>query len=79
MAYTDRDEKGAYIVLPEDDNDFVTLRKINDQYVYVIRGCAIESLAKYEDNFERLEERCKQHLSGMDCHEKDQKMQSQDG
>ena len=79
MAFTERDEKGAYIVLPEDDNDFVTLRKINDQYVYVIRGCAIESLAKYEDDFERLGGWCKQHLSGTDFREKDQKMQSQDG
>lgn len=48
MFITKQDECGAYIELPDDDNDFVTLMKDVDGYKYRIRGDAIERLRQLE-------------------------------
>ena len=46
--HTKRDKQGAYIEVPEDDNDFVTLIKKDGKYVRIVRGPAIDALEKYE-------------------------------
>lgn len=49
MNYTMTDSKGAYIVIPENEDDLVVLRKnVHGKYEYVIRGDAIDKLAKQE-------------------------------
>ena len=48
MAYTKTDNYGAYVELPDDDNDYVTLVKKNGKFVYVVRGDAIDKLNEYE-------------------------------
>lgn len=45
--FTKRDENGAYIDVPDED-DLVDLRKQGNQYVYRIRGEAINKLARLE-------------------------------
>ena len=52
--FTKTDEKGAYIELPDDDNDFVTLIKDNEGYKYRVRGDAIERLNKLENAIDEL-------------------------
>ena len=48
MTITNRDEQGAFIEIPDDENDFVTLLKKNGRFVYVVRGDAIDKLSEYE-------------------------------
>lgn len=50
MKHTNRDNKGYYIVIPEAEDDNVVLTKQDNQYVYVIRGEAVDKLGKYEDH-----------------------------
>ena len=55
MNYTKIDSKGAYIVIPENEDDLVVLRKnACGKYEFVIRGDAIDKLAKLECEWEKL-------------------------
>lgn len=42
------DKHGAYIEVPDDDNDLVTLIKKDGKFIYRIRGDAINKLARLE-------------------------------
>lgn len=53
---SDKDEQGAYIDIIDDDNDYVTLQKIEGEYYYRIRGPVAEALGAMEGDKMALEE-----------------------
>ena len=46
--FTKHDKQGAYVDIPDDDNDLVTLMKNDGGFFYRIRGDAINKLAQLE-------------------------------
>lgn len=72
MYYANWDEHGAYIDVPDDDNDYVTVMKNGtDGYKYRISGAVVEQLYKleqliqetaYPTDIEKLEKRLKDLL-----------------
>ncbi len=46
--FTKHDKQGAYVDIPDDDNDSVTLMKNDGGFFYRIRGDVITKLARLE-------------------------------
>lgn len=52
----ERDSQGTYIDIIDDDNDYVTLQKVEGEYYYRIRGPVAEALHTMECDKMALEE-----------------------
>lgn len=52
----ERDSQGTYIDIIDDDNDYVTLQKVEGEYYYRIRGPVAEALRTMEGDKMALEE-----------------------
>ena len=50
------DGQGAYVDIIDDDNDYVTLQKVEGEYYYRIRGPVAEALRTMEGDKMALEE-----------------------
>ena len=50
------DSQGTHIDIIDDDNDYVTLQKVEGEYYYRIRGPVAEALRTMEDDKMALEE-----------------------